>query len=139
MQLRPHIPVSMAAKTRHVAVVGAGFAGLAAARTLLAEGKGHIKVTILEADAVIGGRARRGQLATGPVELGATWFHGTEDNPVYEYAMKLVAANSGAGPSSSTAPSSTAPKAAEGAGPATEQQEEAKDITANANGSDPRY
>lgn len=138
MQLRPHIPVAMAANTRHVAVVGAGFAGLAAARTLLAEGKGHVKVTLLEADVVVGGRARRGQLASGPVELGATWFHGTEDNPVYEYAMKLVAASSGAGPSSSTATSSTAPQATEGADPAAEQQEKAKDITANANGSDPR-
>jgi protoporphyrinogen oxidase len=132
------MPVAMAANTRHVAVVGAGFAGLAAARTLLAEGKGHIKVTILEADAVVGGRARRGQLASGTVELGATWFHGTEYNPVYEYAMELVAGKSAAGPSSSTATSATAEAPAEGAGAAAEQQAKQKDITANANGSDPR-
>jgi len=106
---------------RHVAVVGAGFAGLAAARTLLAEGRGQVEVTILEADSVVGGRARRGQLRSGPVELGATWFHGTEGNPVHDYAVKLSAG--------STSHSSQQ---------ADKPLDKPKDTTANANGSDPR-
>lgn len=128
MQLRqqPASMVPATAQKRHVAIIGAGFAGLAAARTLLAESKGQVKVTVLEADTVVGGRARRGQLASGPVELGATWFHGTEGNPVYDYAMKLL--SRGAGSSSSCTAGADA----------AQQQESPRDYTANANGSDPR-
>lgn len=25
---------------------------------------------------------------SGPVELGATWFHGTEGNPIYDFAVR---------------------------------------------------
>lgn len=109
---------------RHVAVVGAGFAGLAAARTLLAEGKGAVAVTLLEADGVVGGRGRRGQLASGPVEMGATWFHGAEGNPVFDYATNLLTGTSTSG---SGAPSDVQP-----------QQDKPKDFTANAHGSDAR-
>jgi uncharacterized protein with NAD-binding domain and iron-sulfur cluster len=121
----------MPTNKRHVAIIGAGFAGLAAARTLLAESGGQVKVTILEADSTPGGRARRGQLASGPVELGATWFHGTEGNPVYDYAMSLI--------SPSQASSSSSSKAAQQQHSAECQEEEKpKDYTANANGSGPR-
>ena len=51
--------IGMASTQRHVVVIGAGFAGLAAARTLLAQGAGQVQVTLLEADAVIGGAVRR--------------------------------------------------------------------------------
>ena len=78
-------------------------------------------VTLLEADTVVGGRARRGLLRSGPVEMGATWFHGTQGNPVYDYAMKLTGM-----PNSSSS---------EGTG----EDETVKDYTANANGSDPRW
>ena len=44
---------------KHVVVVGAGFAGLAAARTLLDRApQGSVQVTVLEAADRVGGRAR---------------------------------------------------------------------------------
>lgn len=44
-------------QTRKVAVVGAGFAGISAARTLLRDSDGLIDVTVLEASSRVGGRA----------------------------------------------------------------------------------
>lgn len=65
---------------RHdVIVVGAGVAGLTAARLLSREGR---RVVVLEGRDRIGGRVwtdRRGGRAT---DLGASWIHGTTDNPV---------------------------------------------------------
>ena len=56
----------------HVAVVGAGFSGLAAARALRAAGLARIAV--LEARDRVGGRVFNGHVAKGfPVELGGTW------------------------------------------------------------------
>lgn len=43
-------------------VVGAGYAGLAAARTLLFEGVVDVKVVVLEAGSRVGGRAHTQQL-----------------------------------------------------------------------------
>ena len=54
---------------RHVAVVGAGFAGLAAAGALAA--RGHA-VTLFEADADAGGKARRIEAAGALVDMGPT-------------------------------------------------------------------
>lgn len=134
MQLRQQLQSTMTTHKRHVAVIGSGFSGLAAARTLLAESRGQVKVTILEADAVVGGRARRAQLASGPVELGATWFHGTEGNPVFDYAMSLINPSQASCTSSSGKPTHVQQQhSAEG-----QQEEKQKDYTANANGSDPR-
>lgn len=42
---------------RKVAIVGAGFAGISAARTLLRDAGGCIDVTVLEASSRVGGRA----------------------------------------------------------------------------------
>jgi protoporphyrinogen oxidase len=122
MQIRPKQPIPVAMAKRHVAVVGAGFAGLAAARTLLAEGKGAVTVTLLEADGVVGGRGRRRELASGPVEMGATWFHGTEGNPVFDYAMNLISSSGSGAPGDVQQP----------------QQDKPKDTTANATGNDER-
>lgn len=59
--------------TRDVAVIGAGFAGLVAAREL--ESAGH-SVTIYEARDRIGGRAWTDERLGGlPLEMGATWVH----------------------------------------------------------------
>ena len=55
-----------------VAVIGAGFSGLTAARTLSAAGLARIAV--LEARDRVGGRVFNGNVAKGfPVELGGTW------------------------------------------------------------------
>lgn len=55
-------------------VIGAGAAGLAAAKTLLDEG---IEVQVLEASSIHGGRVRRNDsFADFPIDLGGRWIHG---------------------------------------------------------------
>jgi monoamine oxidase len=72
----------------HVVVVGAGFAGLAAARTLVDAG---LKVTVLEARDRIGGRTRTDTSLGVPIDIGASWIHGTENNPLTKLARDIGA------------------------------------------------
>ncbi len=62
-----------------VAVIGAGAAGIAAARRLLAAGLG---VVVLEARNRVGGRAVTVPLRGHPVDLGAHWLHAGPVNPL---------------------------------------------------------
>ncbi len=67
-----------------VIVIGAGLAGLAAAQHLQAAGA---RVTVLEARDRIGGRIHTARLWSGlPVDLGASWIHGTTGNPLTNLA-----------------------------------------------------
>ncbi|MCB0992527.1 MAG: FAD-dependent oxidoreductase, partial [Acidimicrobiales bacterium] len=66
-----------------VVVVGAGVAGLTAARALAEEGLG---VVVLEADAIAGGRVRTDRSLGVSFDLGASWIHGTDGNPVTDLA-----------------------------------------------------
>ncbi|MBN3311130.1 spermine oxidase [Amia ocellicauda] len=67
-----------------IVVIGAGLAGLAATKTLLENG--FTDVTILEASDRIGGRVQTVQLGQATLELGATWIHGANGNPVFHLA-----------------------------------------------------
>lgn len=68
-----------------VIIIGAGMAGLGAARELVAAGINDI--IILEAQEKAGGRVCTVPLENGHIELGAQWIHG-EDNPIYHIAHK---------------------------------------------------
>jgi monoamine oxidase len=58
-------------------IVGAGAAGIAAARRLVAAGQ---RVMVLEARDRVGGRAITAQSLGAPVDLGAAWLHFAEEN-----------------------------------------------------------
>lgn len=72
----------------HVVVVGAGFSGLAAAWRLADAG---LRVTVLEARDRIGGRTRTDTSLGVPIDIGASWIHGTEDNPLTKLAHDVGA------------------------------------------------
>ena len=60
-------------------VVGAGVAGLAAARLLAQDGR---RVVVLEARDRVGGRVWTDRSNGSPTDLGASWIHGITDSPV---------------------------------------------------------
>ena len=71
-----------------VIVVGGGLAGLSASLKL-SQNAAQFSVTLLEADGTVGGRVKTLKLPDGTdVPLGATYFHGTKGNSLYDYALK---------------------------------------------------
>ncbi len=70
-----------------VLVIGAGAAGLAAARELAAAGK---SVIVIEARQRIGGRVWTNRAwKDAPIDLGASWIHGHIGNPLTELAERF--------------------------------------------------
>jgi monoamine oxidase len=69
-----------------VAIVGAGAAGIAAARTARARGRSHV---VLEAKARVGGRAVTDPRLGFPWDRGAQWLHVFEQNPLRALATQL--------------------------------------------------
>ncbi len=69
-----------------VFVIGAGMAGLIAARLLHDSG---FKVTVLEARDRIGGRVWTDTSVGAPVDLGGSWVHGVDGNPLALWSEKL--------------------------------------------------
>jgi monoamine oxidase len=70
-----------------VAVIGAGAAGLAAAKTLVARG---FAVQVIEARDRIGGRAHTDRSQYGvPIDLGCAWLHSADVNPFRAIGAEL--------------------------------------------------
>jgi len=75
--------------TDSIVIVGAGFAGISAARYLKRHGHDAI---ILEARDCIGGRIRTIHDFGVPVDLGAAWLHGGPGNPLKKIAQEIPVA-----------------------------------------------
>ena len=70
-----------------VVIVGAGAAGISAARHLKSL---RVQTLVLEASARIGGRALTDNSSFGqPFDRGAHWFHSPAENPLRELADQL--------------------------------------------------
>lgn len=72
-----------AEESADVLVLGAGIAGIAAARALTDAGR---KVLVVEARDRLGGRIWTDESLGAPLDLGAAWIHGTKGNPLVELA-----------------------------------------------------
>ena len=75
-----------AGKAERVIVVGAGMAGLVAARLLHDSG---FVVTVLEARDRLGGRTWTDDSLGAPLDLGGSWVHGVDGNPLALWCDKL--------------------------------------------------
>ena len=80
-RFRPTVPprFSPLPSAPDVAVIGAGAAGIAAARRLMG---GGLSVAVLEARDRVGGRAFTAALRGHPIDFGAHWLHAGPVNPL---------------------------------------------------------
>ncbi|MEZ0351050.1 flavin monoamine oxidase family protein [Mycobacterium sp. pR1184] len=79
----PPPPPEIKPDTGSILIVGAGMAGLAAARRLVDAGW---PVRLIEARDRIGGRVYTNRDWGVPIEMGASWIHGTASDPMMELA-----------------------------------------------------
>lgn len=77
---------ALAADPKRIVVIGAGISGLAAAQALSRQ---EHAVTVLEARDRIGGRLWTDRSSGIPLDLGASWIHGTRGNPIARLAREL--------------------------------------------------
>ncbi|MDP1838194.1 MAG: NAD(P)/FAD-dependent oxidoreductase [Reyranella sp.] len=73
-------------RAERVVVVGAGMAGVVAARLLQDSG---FAVTVLEARTRSGGRVWTDDRLGAPLDLGGSWIHGVDGNPLTLWCEKL--------------------------------------------------
>jgi polyamine oxidase len=71
--------------SQQILIIGAGMAGIAAARTLHDAG---CRVTVLEARERIGGRTHTDSSLGVDIDLGAAWIHGPTANPLVALARQ---------------------------------------------------
>lgn len=82
----PYARAGIIPMSSDVVIIGAGMSGLAAAKDLVAKGKG---VILLEAQSNIGGRTVTDRSLGLPLDLGASWIHGINKNPISGIANSL--------------------------------------------------
>lgn len=75
----------LAAKHKKVAIIGAGMSGLTVAHALSKE---NVAVTVFEARDRIGGRVWTDKRLGFPLDLGASWIHGIDGNPLTALAKQ---------------------------------------------------
>src|SRR6202171_4496939 len=75
-----------AGRSERIIVVGAGMAGLVAARLLHDSG---FAVTVLEARGRLGGRTWTDDYLGAPLDLGGSWVHGVDGNPLALWCDRL--------------------------------------------------
>ncbi|KAK6076171.1 flavin containing amine oxidoreductase [Seiridium cupressi] len=90
----PSLLSNFLGRSKRVCVIGAGVSGLRAAGLLAAAG---FDVTILEAQDHIGGRVHQSKELGLSIDLGASWIHGTEGNPLVALAKKTGSTTSACG------------------------------------------
>ena len=79
-------PTNESSSSKSILVIGAGMAGITAARYL--QDKGH-RVTVLEGRDRIGGRIHTKQFGNTSIDLGAAWIHGdSPNNPLIALAKR---------------------------------------------------
>ncbi|XP_049363588.1 probable polyamine oxidase 5 [Solanum verrucosum] len=76
-----------------IVIIGAGIAGLTAAKTLytIAQKNSNelFDLCVVEGGNRIGGRILTSEFNGDQIELGATWIHGIEGNPIYKIAQEF--------------------------------------------------
>ena len=83
------VPGGTVGRVERVLVVGAGIAGLAVANALAHAG---VPCRVVEARSRVGGRLRTENLTGSVVDLGGSWIHHPDGNPLRELARSVAVA-----------------------------------------------
>ncbi|KAH0735770.1 hypothetical protein KY285_011477 [Solanum tuberosum] len=81
----------MVSQKPKIVIIGAGIAGLTAAKKLYTTQNSNelFELCVVEGGNRIGGRIFTTEFCGDRVEMGATWIHGIEENPIYKIAQEI--------------------------------------------------